>query len=139
MKPIDLVGKEFFLFKKYVFQNANLQLIFLATLIFFFFTTITQTEQHDQSSEYEFYWHQWRGPTSNGIAPRSNNPPIEWSEQQNILWKLEIPGEGHASPIIWKDQIFILTSTPIEVEKKEQSIENEDGDTSFFGIPLEQF
>ena len=139
MKPIDLVGKEFFLFKKYVFQNANLQLIFLATLIFFFFTTITQAEQHDQSSEYELYWHQWRGPTSNGIAPRSNNPPLEWSEQQNILWKLEIPGEGHASPIIWKDQIFILTSTPIEIEKKEQPIENEDGDTSFFGIPLEQF
>ena len=135
MKPIDLVGKEFFLFKQYVFRDANLQLIFLATLIFLLFTTITQTEQHNQSSDYELYWHQWRGPTSNGIAPRSNNPPLEWSEQQNILWKLEIPGEGHASPIIWKDQIFILTSTPTEIENKEQPVENGNGDTDYFGKP----
>ena len=54
----------------------------------------------DASSDLEKYWHQWRGPHASGVAPYGD-PPIEWSENKNIRWKIEIPGQGHATPIVW--------------------------------------
>jgi outer membrane protein assembly factor BamB len=54
-------------------------------------------------------WPTWRGPGSNGVAPDSN-PPVSWSEEQNIRWKTPIPGEGHSSPIVWGDRIFLMTA-----------------------------
>ena len=100
--------------------------------------TIVQATDYEQSPEYQHYWHQWRGPTSNGVAPHSNNPPLKWSEEQNIRWKVEMSGPGHASPIIWKNQIFILTANPIPPQRTEKPQQQEE-DSNFFGIPLEQF
>src|SRR5262245_16847677 len=57
------------------------------------------------------YWPQWRGPEANGVG-RHANPPIEWTERKNIRWKVEIPGRGSASPVVWGDQIFLLTAVP---------------------------
>lgn len=54
-------------------------------------------------------WPQWRGPQFNGVAPESD-PPTTWSETENIRFKVEVPGHGLASPIVWGDQIFILTA-----------------------------
>ena len=51
-------------------------------------------------------WHQWRGPLANGTSP-SANPPVAWSETENIKWKVKLPGRGTATPIVWGDQIFI--------------------------------
>ena len=56
-------------------------------------------------------WHQWRGPDATG-ASADANPPVEWSEGKNIKWKVEIPGKGSATPIIWNDRIFLLTAVP---------------------------
>jgi len=57
------------------------------------------------------YWPQWRGPAANGIS-RTANPPAEWGEKKNIRWKVEIPGRGSSSPIVWGDRVFILTAIP---------------------------
>ena len=57
------------------------------------------------------YWPQWRGLAANGIL-RTATPPVEWSETKNIRWKVEIPGRGSSSPVIWGDRIFILTAIP---------------------------
>lgn len=54
-------------------------------------------------------WHQWRGPQASGVAPLAN-PPTKWDEQTNVRWKFEIPGRGTSTPIIWEDQVFILTA-----------------------------
>jgi outer membrane protein assembly factor BamB len=56
----------------------------------------------------------WRGPLGTGVAPTAD-PPIEWSETKNIKWKVEIPGRGSASPVIWGDRIFLLTAIPAGV------------------------
>jgi outer membrane protein assembly factor BamB len=55
------------------------------------------------------YWPTWRGPDSTGAA-RSGNPPITWSENENIKWKVEVPGESLSSPVIWENKIFFLTA-----------------------------
>lgn len=41
-----------------------------------------------------------------GEAPQAD-PPTTWSESQNIKWKIAAPGEGHATPIILGNKIFI--------------------------------
>jgi outer membrane protein assembly factor BamB len=59
------------------------------------------------------HWPQWRGPLMTGVAPHGN-PPLEWSETKNVRWKVEIPGKGSASPVVWGDLIFIQTAVPTE-------------------------
>ena len=40
-------------------------------------------------------WNQWRGPAYNGMAPNAT-PPLTWSETENVVWKVPIPGRGSA-------------------------------------------
>ena len=54
-------------------------------------------------------WHQWRGPEANGVS-KTAKPPIEWSDTKNIRWKVAIEGQGNSTPIVWKDQVFVLTA-----------------------------
>src|SRR5687767_13833012 len=57
------------------------------------------------------FWPQWRGPQMSGVS-QSATPPAEWSESKNIRWKIEIPGRGSASPVVWGDRVFVLTAIP---------------------------
>jgi outer membrane protein assembly factor BamB len=54
-------------------------------------------------------WHQFRGPLASGVAPQGD-PPTRWSDTQNVRWKVEIPGVGSSTPIVWNDRIFLLTA-----------------------------
>ena len=78
----------------------------------------------EPQGDFEKNWPQWRGPYANGVAPYGN-PPVEWSESKNIKWKIEIPGKGHATPIIWDNRIFVLTAIEtdkqVEPEKEKQT------------------
>jgi len=56
-------------------------------------------------------WPQWRGPLMTGEAP-NGDPPVTWSENSNIRWKVPVPGMGHATPVVWRDRIFVLTAVP---------------------------
>ena len=56
-------------------------------------------------------WPQWRGPHATGISTTAN-PPTEWSETKNVRWKVEIPGRGSASPVVWGDRVYVLTAVP---------------------------
>jgi len=58
-------------------------------------------------------WPGWRGPLANGVAPDAD-PPVEWSESTNVLWKIALPGRGTATPVVWGDQVFLLTAVPVE-------------------------
>jgi len=59
------------------------------------------------------YWPAWRGPMSNGVAP-NGNPPVEWSETENLRWKVELPGAGHSTPVVWGDRIYVLSAVRTE-------------------------
>lgn len=57
------------------------------------------------------FWPRWRGPLDTGVAPHAN-PPVEWSERKNVRWKIEIPGKGHSTPVLWGDRVFVTTAVP---------------------------
>ena len=54
-------------------------------------------------------WAQWRGVRNTGFAENSR-PPVSWSEESNIRWKVAIDGSGSSTPIIYGDRVFILTA-----------------------------
>ena len=56
-------------------------------------------------------WPSWRGPQANGVATDAH-PPIQWSETNHVQWKVALPGRGSSTPILWDDQVFILTAIP---------------------------
>jgi outer membrane protein assembly factor BamB len=62
----------------------------------------------------ERFWAQWRGPYATGVSKHAN-PPVEWSETKNLRWKVEIPGRGSSSPVVWSDRLFLLTAVPVGV------------------------
>lgn len=64
---------------------------------------------NDFESQRPQNWHQWRGPDATGVSSTAN-PPIEWSQTKNVEWKVEIPGQGKSSPIVWGHRIFLTTA-----------------------------
>ena len=128
-------------------NNALLAICISVVAIIAILTLQTIADQHatkkDQTSKLENNWHHWRGPLTNGTAVNAN-PPVTWSESENIRWKVPIPGLGHATPIIWEDKIFVQTA--IKVEKAPEEDKTEDNketesidDNPFSGfLPQEQ-
>jgi outer membrane protein assembly factor BamB len=56
-------------------------------------------------------WPCWRGPRLDGTS-LDKNAPLHWSATSNVAWRVALPGIGHASPIVWNDRVFLVTSMP---------------------------
>jgi len=54
-------------------------------------------------------WPGWRGPRGDGTS-LEKNIPTHWSATSNMVWKSELPGAGHASPIIWNEKLFTVSA-----------------------------
>ncbi len=65
-------------------------------------------------------WPRFRGPEGNGHA--TGHIPVQWSEEQNVTWRVDVPGQGHSSPVVASGQIWlttaITTALPEEEKKK---------------------
>jgi outer membrane protein assembly factor BamB len=66
------------------------------------------------NSDAERFWPQWRGPYATGVSSRAT-PPLEWGEGRNVKWKIELPGRGSSSPVIWGEHLFIQSAIPATV------------------------
>jgi outer membrane protein assembly factor BamB len=80
----------------------------LVTASFFSLASIVATREPAPSAQ---YWPQWRGPLGSGEAPAAK-PPLEWGAGRNVSWKVEVPGVGKSSPIVWKDLLVLTTAIP---------------------------
>lgn len=54
-------------------------------------------------------WPQWRGPSHNGLSAEKGLP-TQWSKTENVVWRLPMPGQGGATPVIWEDAIFVTSA-----------------------------
>jgi outer membrane protein assembly factor BamB len=61
-------------------------------------------------------WPQWRGPRLDGTSTETK-APVHWSATSNVLWKTELPGPGHASPIVFGDKVFTVAAIPQSEER----------------------
>jgi len=53
----------------------------------------------------DFPW--WRGPNLDNIAHSGQKSPTAWGADSNVVWKKRLPGEGHSSPCIWGNRMYI--------------------------------
>ena len=54
-------------------------------------------------------WSRFRGNNGTGISYQKGIP-TSWSAG-NYKWSIELPGVGHAAPIIWGDNLFVTAAT----------------------------
>ena len=52
-------------------------------------------------------WPWFRGPAGNNVCHDGQKPPTQWSDTQNVLWQVTLPGQGHATPCIQGDRLFV--------------------------------
>lgn len=60
-------------------------------------------------------WTRFRGPNGAG-AIEGIDIPGQWTEK-DANWKIELPGVGHSSPVLWGDKIFLLSADPKTAER----------------------
>ena len=53
-------------------------------------------------------WPQFRGPTGLGLT-EEKELPLKWGGNENIRWQVPLKGQGHASPIVSGDAVFVCT------------------------------
>src|SRR5437773_9628715 len=80
-------------------RSAALRPFALAALAVFFLTTAAAQE-----------WTRFRGPNGTGESETSTIP-ASWTDK-DLNWKIELPGVGHSSPVLWGDKIFLLSADP---------------------------
>jgi outer membrane protein assembly factor BamB len=69
-------------------------------------------------------WPRFRGPIGLGYT-EDTRLPLTWGgpDQQNVLWKAPLKGQGHASPIVWGDAVFVATAYwPPSVRERQKVI-----------------
>ena len=54
-------------------------------------------------------WPMFRGPNAQGIGIAAH-PPIVFNDDQNLRWKVALPGDGNSSPVVWHDRIFLTAA-----------------------------
>lgn len=64
------------------------------------------------------HWPQFRGPGSNGVATDDPRLPEEWSSTKNVKWKIDIPGRGWSSPVVWGNRVFLTTVVSAQPKEK---------------------
>ena len=57
-------------------------------------------------------WPQFRGPDGQGHSSE-RGLPAEWSETQNIAWKVPVPGRGWSSPVVAAGRVWLTTATAV--------------------------
>ncbi|MGC4007221.1 MAG: PQQ-binding-like beta-propeller repeat protein [Pirellulales bacterium] len=53
-------------------------------------------------------WSRFRGPNGDGINA-ATTIPAEW-KTSDFAWKIQLPGGGHSSPVLWGNKIFLTGS-----------------------------
>jgi hypothetical protein len=59
--------------------------------------------------EAEEGWPQLRGPRGDGTAT-AREVPVVWSETNNLVWKIPMPGCGRSSPVVLGDRIWLTSA-----------------------------
>ncbi|MCF7974766.1 MAG: PQQ-binding-like beta-propeller repeat protein [Phycisphaerae bacterium] len=51
-------------------------------------------------------WPHWRGPFYNGTT-LEKGLPVNWSQTENVVWRIELKGASAGSPVIWQERVFL--------------------------------
>ena len=95
----------------------NRFLLLAAALVFFLTSPGARAQE----------WTRFRGPNGSGmaVAPKF---PAQFSEA-DFNWKVELPGSGHSSPVIWGDRVFVSATPAGSAKRVTVCLDAKDGKT----------
>jgi outer membrane protein assembly factor BamB len=96
--------------------RSQLLLISLPSVVLLSIVQVTIGQDFDIVKQSQ--WHQWRGPNANGVSETAQ-PPLNWSDQTSIKWKVPIVGEGSSTPIVWDKYVFLLSAVETNLRPRE--------------------
>ncbi len=70
-------------------------------------------------------WTRFRGPNGTGVS-EATTIPTEWTPD-DYNWKIELPGMGHSSPVIWGNRVFLLSADPATATRYALCYDTADG------------
>ena len=76
-------------------------------------TVLNSTEIHDtpqlvSSPSIDYSWSRFRGPNGSGLSADARIP-THWSDNDNLAWKVKLPGAGASSPILTEQYVFVTS------------------------------
>ena len=72
-------------------------------------------------------WPRFRGPNGSGLGV-AEKFPAELSAR-DFFWKIELPGRGHSSPVVWGKRIFVTSNPPETAQRVISCVNAADGKT----------
>ena len=99
-----------------------------AARLFIIVLTVASSASLAQTGIADDEWPQFRGPEGQGRT-EITGLPLTWSETENVVWKTPLPGEGHSSPVISGNQIWVTSAiaeklSDEEMQKRLATIKN---------------
>src|SRR4051812_6509115 len=70
-------------------------------------------------------WTRFRGPNGTGES-ETTTIPASWTDK-DLNWRVELPGLGHSSPVLWGEKIFLLSADPKAATRYVMCIDAKDG------------
>jgi outer membrane protein assembly factor BamB len=74
-------------------------------------------------------WTRFRGPNGTGVGA-ADSLPAAWSPGA-VDWRVEVPGTGHAQPVIWGERVFLTSSEGEGAERLVLCLRARDGATEW--------
>jgi outer membrane protein assembly factor BamB len=71
-------------------------------------------------------WPAWRGPQGSGVSAEKALP-LTWTTTDNVRWRVDLPGPGNSSPIVWGDRVFVSQSVEAENRRTLMCFNRADG------------
>lgn len=71
-------------------------------------------------------WTRFRGPNGSGIGDAVF--PAQWTDK-DFAWKIELPGGGHSSPVVWGDRVFLTCGNDQTADRIVLCLNAKDGKT----------
>ena len=72
-------------------------------------------------------WTRFRGPNGQGISD-VRTIPVRLSDT-DVNWKVQLPGGGHGSPVVWGSTVFVTCDTPDAAGARLLALDTADGST----------
>lgn len=72
-------------------------------------------------------WLRWRGPDGTNTAAPGQRIPSEWSTDKNVVWRADVPGRGHASPLVVGDLVVLETADEASATQSVVAFSRRDG------------
>lgn len=71
-------------------------------------------------------WTRFRGPNGTGLSDTTF--PASWQEK-DFAWRIDLPGTGHSSPVVWGNRVFVTCCDPQSAQRIVVCVSAKDGST----------